>query len=203
MTHPDPAEQPQTQLPFSLEAYEERLLENGFRTGRAASEAASPAAPARVEIRQATTEIRNKLAPMFEVSIESRDYYAGGVEQMKESYWQRASRVGQEHGAMRGFELDDYFETGDYRSYYSIKQDLRERYPEGTLGRRILNTVDLYHKSLEINPALAATIVCELISKGRGMIGDISAQDSNLSPTEAKNRSTRNSKMRNHSRQYR
>ncbi len=166
-----------------MAAYEQNLLDNNVRTARHASE--EGLAPHDDDIKLATVAIRRVIAPAFAVEADAPYDEESELAAMKEQYWQRAGRVGTEHGAKPGFELDDYFATSETRSYYSLRQDLLKRNPEGSLGRNLLDTVDLYHKTLKINPAYAATIVCELVSKGRTEISTLAAQQTDALPEEA------------------
>ena len=167
---------------FDLPAYEEHLHNQGVRTGRHA--AAMGLAPEVSTLRDATVAIRKVIRPMFDTEpgelISDKD-----LEQTKAYYWSRAARVGAEHGAVPAFELDDYFRVGEHRSYFAIRQELLERNPEGTLGHDLIGAVDLYHTSLDLNPAIAAGVLCELISRGRGNISHMAARHTDISPTEA------------------
>lgn len=176
--HPD-----QIQSGFELSTYEQGLSDNGVRTARHASE--EGVAPPDDEIKLATTAIRRVLTPAFSVESAAQYDVSSDLGTVKTRYWEQAGRVGTEHGAKPGFELDDYLATSETRSYFSIKQDLLRRNPEGTLGRNLIDTVDLYHKALEINPAQAAAVVCELISRGRATIGDLAAQHGEMPPEDA------------------
>ena len=173
----------QPQDDFSLETYERSLNEKGVRTGRHASEIGQ--APPERDIKKATTHIRRVISPAFAIEPEAPFEDVIDPGEVKSKYWERARRVTAEHGATAGFELDDYFRTSESRSYYSLKQDLQKRNPEGTLGRELLDTVELYHKALDINPAHAAGIVCELVSRGRGAISSLASQHDDVSPEEA------------------
>ena len=168
---------------FSLPNYEQNLHDLGVRTGRHAAEIGQ--APNEPDIKQATAAIRRVIAPAFEIETINSDNENSDLDRAKEQYWQRASRVGAEHGAKPGFEMDDYFKSSEHRSYFALKQDIVERNPEGSLGRSLIETVDLYHKTLEINPAHAATIVSELISKGRHAIALSAARHNDVSPEAA------------------
>lgn len=179
LNHP----QEQAQQDFSLQAYEHSLHDMGVRTGRHASEIGH--APQEEDIKRATVAIRRVIAPAFAMESETPHDEETDLDSMKTRYWERASRVGVEHGAINEFELQDYFTTSESRSYFALRQDLLERNPEGGLGRELLETIDIYHKTLDINPAHAATITSELISKGRSEISALALQHTDVAPEEA------------------
>jgi|GEM_PF-2319328 len=181
----DPVEVVVAQEPaaeFSITTYEQGLREDGVRTARHASEVGKMR-PAE-QIKLATVAIRQIISPVFEekerASPESPDYTA-----ITEKYWQRASRVSAEHGAKDGYELADYFNVSESRSYYAIKQSLHDKYPDDSLGNDLLDTVEAYRSVLAINPSHASTIVCELISKGRGEISELASHYSSETPEAA------------------
>lgn len=135
----------------------------GNRTARHAAEAL--AAPKRNTVMAGTAKIRRDIKNAFAEYAED-ERVDTELEELKAEYWQRASKVGVEHGAKPGFELDDYFNVGPERSYDQIRASIEHDYPEDSIPRSVLEGIDAYHEVLGINPAHAATITTELVGRG-------------------------------------
>lgn len=157
------ATQPNKTFPQNTDEYLEGLRDK--RTARHASEEGF-CSPLPSEVGTAVRSIREDLHAMFKgVEENVNDSESESLHNLKEHYWQRASRVGIEHGARAGYELDDYFKIGIDRSYASIKDEIMENYSEGSIPRSVLAGIGVYHEALDINPSSAATITMELVSR--------------------------------------
>lgn len=157
------------------------------RTARHASEEAYNA-PAYDDVTDATRKIRNDIKGVFDMASGSREYPEADLQELMDSYWQRASKVGVEHGAKPGFELKDYLTVGPERSYDEVKTSIERDFSPESIPRSVLDGIDAYRSILGINPAHAATVTTELISRGLPQIDMIAsriAQDTGCSREEA------------------
>lgn len=145
------------------------------RTARHASEEAYNA-PAYDDVAVATRKIRGDIKGVFDMADEAYDYPEAELHELMDTYWARASKVGVEHGAKPGFELKDYLTVGPERSYAEVKASIEQDFPPESIPRSVLDGIDAYRSVLGINPAHAATITTELISRGLPQIDEIANQ---------------------------
>ncbi len=141
------------------------------RTARHASEEFYDA-PEPGSVIQAVQVIRQDIAPAFVVGIQETTHDPRpDLADLKRDYWSQASRVGIEHGAKPGFDLEMYLTIGEGRSYASIKENIEREYTDkGSVPRSVLDGIDAYTEVLQINPAHATAIVMELIGRNLGVI---------------------------------
>ncbi len=163
MTHSDPISTHDHIIELShVERYERGLGEVGVRTARAAAAIGISQCPEDVLL--AVAGIRNKVAEGF-VCLNHDFTPASTLGGVKQHYWDRASRVGEAHGAMHDT-LADYLNVSESRSYENIHADLKKELPPESIAAFVLHAIDSYHTELGINPATAAHIVAELMSRG-------------------------------------
>ncbi|MDB5177223.1 MAG: hypothetical protein JWN75_891 [Candidatus Saccharibacteria bacterium] len=145
------------------------------RTARHASEQ-SYNSPVGTEVAEATRKIRNDIKGVFQESDDEHSTEERSLTEIKDDYWDRASKVGIEHGARAGFELDDYFKISPERSYEDIKAAIEHDFAPDSVPRSVLDAIDGYATVLGINPASATSITTELISRGLPRIQSIAEQ---------------------------
>lgn len=133
------------------------------RTSRHASEEAYNT-PELADTSMAQRAIRLRLHETFS-SPDEVEKNTQAYRDLLDNYWSRASRVGVEHGAKEGYDLEDYMRIGESRSYPEIREIIRQNYPEQSLPIKVLDSIDTYSETLQINPSLAARITMELLSR--------------------------------------
>lgn len=134
------------------------------RTARHASETYHNS-PAPALVNEATKVIRDDIRPAFIAPTNPQEKITKQLSAAKEYYWSRAQHVGVEHGARAGYAMEDYLRVESDRSYDRIKEKVETHHTPGSAPRILLSAVDSYHTALHINPAHAATITMELISR--------------------------------------
>ncbi|MGV9001513.1 MAG: hypothetical protein ACOH18_00970 [Candidatus Saccharimonadaceae bacterium] len=166
-----PTSSPDNNYPIDDTAEDYLLRLGSARTTRHASEVNydSPKPEvAQAAVRTMRVDITRAMSATA-IDLRSSDTKSS-LEQMKEAYWQAASRVGEEHGATDGYDLSDYFDIKPGRSYREIKAEISGEYAEDTITRSVLAAIDYYTTALAINPAHSATIVMELLGRNLATI---------------------------------
>ncbi len=136
---------------------------DGKRTARHASEEGLNS-PLKSEVVEATKLIRGDITGVFKGDESLDTFEHQPIAEVKDAYWERASRVGAEHGARPEYtKLEQYFQADPSRNYEDIKSSIENDFSEDSVTRSVLDGIDAYQKVLDVNPATAATIVTELI----------------------------------------
>ena len=85
------------------------------------------------------------------------------VEGIKDSYWCRAQRVPGIYGAKPYTSVEDYFHVDQDRDVFSIKEDIRTRYPVGSIPSSVLTSIETYEAALGISSMDSSRMVMTLL----------------------------------------
>lgn len=150
------------------------LVGGAARTTRHASEvyfdSPDPEATA-LAVREIRKDISAAVASALDVVETFEVEQPQPLAEAKRAYWERAARVGTEHGPREGYGLEDYLRIESGRGYGDIKARVEEHCTEDSVPRSVLGAIDTYHQALGINPAHATTITMELIGRNMAALG--------------------------------